>query len=56
MGRRSSRRRLTLNTETLGRLTLSPAELHQVVGGAATYTCLVQYRLASGSKYCQSGN
>ena len=58
MGRRSSRRRLTLNNETLGQLTLSPADLHQVAGGASgwTYYCAYQGRLASGSKYCQSGD
>ena len=56
MGKRSSRRRLTLDKETLGRLTVSPAELHQVAGGAATYTCLyLQMYMASGTKYCASG-
>ena len=57
MGRRSSRGKLTLDKETLGQLTLSPAELQRVAGGAATYTCLYfKMYLASNSNLCQSGN
>ena len=64
MGRGSPRRRLTLNKETLGRLTLTPDELVRVVGGvtATTDTCEDALRGrryiegASGSKFCQSGD
>ena len=56
MGKRSSRRRLTLDKETLGRLTLSPAELQRAAGGAATYTCLYKMYLASNTNLCQSGD
>ena len=53
MGKRSSRRRLTLDKETLGQLTLSPTDLQRVAGGASGFA-YVQAQLASGSKYCQS--
>ena len=53
MGRRSSRGKLTLDKETLGRLTLSPDELQRVAGGA--YVPVRPGFLASGSKLCQSG-
>jgi len=52
MGRESPRRKLTLNKESLARLTLSPAELQRVVGGAGSV--VFQQRLASNSKFCQS--